>query len=120
MKTNEKLAKLIEKAGLEGCTCENDRLSEGQPVHTCIEEFLSTYWIESLEKYKGVKFIDYGYANMADQGTHVLEFKYDHELLSKQDFKDLHEICTRDDDSQPEARYVYFFGSLVIFIHYWA
>ena len=98
------------------------RLTEfGNQVQEDLANFLKETWITPVEKIGDIKFTDYGYAHWPtiEGGVHCLHFEWDKDL-SDEDWKEIHEICTRDDDSQPEADYRSYMGSLMVFVPYFA
>jgi hypothetical protein len=106
-------------------------------------EWLDNWWIKIVEKF-GLQFIEYSHAGFQDKGVHVLEFEQTDEFADSIHYKKfegleygedirlhyrddkyknlvmLDTILRRDDDSQPEAEYSFYFGTLFVMIPYFA
>ncbi len=93
---------------------------------TQFREWLNETFIEPLTKrfpafeltgYAGTEVDDYS------NGCHILTFNHpigNGETFTEDDLMELDKICTQDDDSQPLSTYRFQFGTLWIFIPYWA
>ena len=108
-------------------------------------ELIDDCWIKPIESF-GPKFEEYQFSQLNDCGVHVLRFEFDEiedakhidnikgvgfRYLAKEipatthsgvqpGIVELKDILTRDDDNQPPATYTMYFGTLIVYIPYFA
>ena len=78
-------------------------------------EWLKESFVDEIEKH-GFEYKEYGHSALKDAGVHILRFEGESSYISDE----LKEILTQDDDNQPRATYQIYFGTLMLFIPYFA
>ena len=78
-------------------------------------EWLKESFVDGIEEH-GFKYVEYAHSSLNDAGVHILRFEGDSSYISDE----LKEILTQDDDNQPQATYQIYFGTLMVFIPYFA
>jgi len=111
-----------------------------------LKRYIDDCWVKPIESF-GIEFKGYQHTELYDcAGVHVLRFEYDKWDIAKhvdniegENFRylakelpatthsgvqpgmvTLKNILTRDDDNQPPATYTMYFGTLIVYIPYFA
>tara|TARA_B100000424_G_C22899536_1_gene478432 strand:- start:960 stop:1214 length:255 start_codon:yes stop_codon:yes gene_type:complete len=80
-----------------------------------LNDWLKESFVDPIEKH-GFDYKEYAHSALQDTGVHILRFEGDSSYIDDK----LKQVLTQDDDNQPPATYQIYFGTLLVFIPYFA